>query len=56
MDKVWKQARRPDFARRKLFDVRLAFTLQHHGVRRFATANERDFVDLGFEEVWNPLG
>ncbi|QQL46209.1 TA system VapC family ribonuclease toxin [Sulfuriroseicoccus oceanibius] len=55
MDEVWAYAARPGFARRRLFDVRLALTLQHHGVTRFATANVRDFEGLGFEKVWNPL-
>jgi toxin-antitoxin system PIN domain toxin len=55
MDAVWKRASLPDFARRRIFDLRLGLTLQHHGVTEFATANEKDFVDIGFERVWNPL-
>lgn len=55
MGKVWNKASEESFARRRLFDVRLAFTLQHHGVTHFATANVKDFQELGFEEVWNPL-
>jgi hypothetical protein len=33
----------------------IAYTLQHHGVREFATVNLKDFKTLGFEKVWNPL-
>ena len=55
MDKVWEVAANAGFARRKIIDLRLARTLQHHGMTRFATANLKDFRDLGFHEVWNPL-
>ncbi len=55
MDQVWSKAAEKGFARRRLFDVRLAMTLRHHGVTRFATANVKDFEGLGFDRVWNPL-
>ncbi len=55
MDEVWKAAAQPKFPRRRIFDVRLALTLRHHGVTHFATANVKDFQGLGFEKVWNPL-
>ena len=55
MDKVWEWASKPGFARRRVIDLRLALTLQHHGVTRFATANVKDFEDVGFSEVWNPV-
>ena len=55
MDEVWKQAAAPDFARRRIFDTRLALTLRHHGVTEFATANQRDFVEFGFARLWNPM-
>jgi len=55
MDRVWKLARREDFSRRRIFDVRLGETLRHHGVTHLATANVKDFQGLGFEKVWNPL-
>jgi len=42
------------FARRHIIDLRLALTLQHHGVTELATANVKDFEGLGFERVWNP--
>lgn len=55
MEKVWAVAGDAGFARRRIIDLRLALTLQHHGVTRLATANVKDFEGLGFEHVWNPL-
>jgi len=55
MKEVWPIAAGQGFARRRIFDVRLAKTLQAHGVKEFATANIRDFEGLGFQKVWNPL-
>jgi uncharacterized protein len=55
MREVWPLAARSGFARRRIFDARLALTLRRHGVTHFATANTKDFLDLGFTKVWNPL-
>ena len=55
MNQVWPVAAVPGFPRRRLFDLRLAFTLQAHGVTEFATANPKDFEGLGFKRAWNPL-
>ena len=55
MDEVWKLAGGRNFARRRVFDARLALTLRQGGVTHFATANVKDFHDWGFEKVWNPL-
>ncbi len=55
MDRVWKEASQPGFARRRIIDARLAFTLQAHGVTEFATVNVKDFQAFGFQRVWNPL-
>jgi predicted nucleic acid-binding protein len=55
MDEVWKLAGAGDFARRRIFDARLALTLRQGGVTHFATSNVKDFEDWGFEKVWNPL-
>jgi toxin-antitoxin system PIN domain toxin len=55
MAAVWASAGAAQFPRRKLIDLRLALTLQHHGVTELATANVRDFQDAGFARVWNPL-
>ncbi len=54
MEKVWNAARSAKSSRR-IYDLRLGLTLRHYGVRRFATANLKDFRGLGFEKVWNPL-
>lgn len=56
MDQLWSRAAEPDFPRRRVFDLRLALTLRHHGVTEFATANGKDFQEAGFDRVWNPLG
>jgi toxin-antitoxin system PIN domain toxin len=55
MDGVWELASQRNFARRKIFDYRLALTLQHHGTKELATANVKDFDGLGFDRIWNPL-
>ena len=55
MDELWRCAATPDYPRRAIYDARLALTLRHHGVRQFATRNVADFVDFGFDRVWNPL-
>ncbi len=55
MEKVWEFTAKPYFAIRRIYDVRLALTLQHYGVTEFATANVKDFEGLGFKKVWNPL-
>jgi toxin-antitoxin system PIN domain toxin len=54
-DQLWQFAGSPQFARRRLFDVRTALTLIACGVDAFATANLKDFQNLGFKKVWNPL-
>ena len=54
-DRLWELAAEPDFAFRRLYDVRTAITLRRYGVTDFATANVRDFAGLGFRRVWNPL-
>jgi toxin-antitoxin system PIN domain toxin len=54
-DAMWKIAARPGFAHRRIYDARLALTLQAHGVTRFATHNTADFTGLGFAQVFDPL-
>ncbi|MGH1397875.1 MAG: type II toxin-antitoxin system VapC family toxin [Alphaproteobacteria bacterium] len=54
-DELWKYASQQNFARRRIYDVRMAISLQRDGVKEFATANVKDFKDLGFAHVWNPL-
>ena len=55
MNFVWKAASRAQFARRRIYDVRLARILQQQEVTTFATANARDFRGLGFRKIVNPL-
>jgi len=52
---LWKAAAAPDFARRRIYDLRTALCLQAFGVTDFATANVKDFEDTGFSRVWNPV-
>ncbi len=54
MDEIWDAAGQPGFARRRIFDARLAVTLRNHGVTEFATADVKDFAGFGFVRVWNP--
>jgi toxin-antitoxin system PIN domain toxin len=49
----WAASTRSGF--RNIIDARLAFTLIHHGVTHFATANAKHFADFGFVKVWSPL-
>jgi toxin-antitoxin system PIN domain toxin len=53
--RLWAYATETKAGYRHIIDARLAFTLQHHGVDRFATVNQKDFKGFGFREVWNPL-
>jgi hypothetical protein len=55
MDEVWQHAEKRTFARRKIIDARFAMTLLHHGVTELATVNKKDFMEFGFERLWNPL-
>ena len=55
MAQVWEQAAGRTFPYRRIFDARLAATLQHHGVTQFATRNQKDFKGTGFDRLWNPL-
>ncbi len=53
--KLWVWARETKAGFRQMIDARIAFTLLHHGVTRFATANVKHFKGFGFVEVWNPI-
>ncbi|MEK7705641.1 MAG: TA system VapC family ribonuclease toxin, partial [Myxococcota bacterium] len=55
MGEVWRRAEKRGFARRAIFDARLALTLRHHGVTELATRNVGDFQGFGFERVWDPV-
>lgn len=55
MERVWTKAAMRDFAYRRIFDVRLAETLLHHGVTVFYTRNVKDFQGSGLEQIINPF-
>lgn len=55
MAEVWERVKEKQFARRRLYDLRLALTLRHHGVTVFCTTNPKDFANCGFDKVINPL-
>lgn len=51
---LWNWAAKTTTGFRHIIDARLAFTLRHHGVTHFATANAKHFESLGLEKAWNP--
>jgi toxin-antitoxin system PIN domain toxin len=55
MNDVWAAAATTGFARRRIYDARLALALRRHGVEEFVTLNVKDFQGFGFARVWNPL-
>jgi toxin-antitoxin system PIN domain toxin len=54
-DALWPRLRKESFARRRAIDCRMGLALRLQGVTSFATVNRKDFQDLGFARVWNPL-
>jgi uncharacterized protein len=52
---LWDWAAKTTSGFRNIIDTRLAFTLRHHGVTHFATANGKHFEGFGFEKLWSPL-
>lgn len=55
MRDFWNRVAAPSFPYRRIYDLRLALTLRHGGIRAFATRNTKDFQGLGFDRVWDPL-
>jgi hypothetical protein len=53
--RLWECVSKENAGYRHIIDARLALTLRHHGVDRFATMNTKHFKNFGFQEVWNPL-
>jgi len=53
--KLWQWAVTTTAGFRQIIDARIALTLRHHGVTRFATANVKHFNSFGFAKVWNPI-
>lgn len=54
-DTLWPALRKESLARRRIYDLRAALSMIRQGVTDFATVNTRDFADVGFHRVWNPL-
>ena len=54
-DALWERASVGSFAFRTLYDTRSALTMIAQGVTEFATVNLKDFKNVGFSRVWNPL-
>jgi toxin-antitoxin system PIN domain toxin len=54
-EELWRTAARDAFARRRIYDARLALSLRRQGVTEFATCNVKDFEGFGLKKVWNPL-
>lgn len=54
-NELWSIAGEQGFARRRIYDARMALSLRRKGVSEFATANVKDFERFGFLRVWNPL-
>lgn len=54
-ESIWKEAAKPQFPRRAIFDARLAYSLAAQGVKRFATRNIADFQRFGLFEVFDPI-
>jgi toxin-antitoxin system PIN domain toxin len=54
-DAFWPKLSDPGFARRRVYDWRMALTLIRQGVDEFATVNVKDFEGFGFRRVWDPL-
>ncbi len=55
MNPLWRIAEQPELPRRAVFDARIALTLIHHGVTRWATRNVADFQAFGFAQLINPI-
>ncbi len=54
-DALWSSLAQDELPRRRAFDMRLALSLLDAGVKEFATVNLKDFIETGFERVFNPL-
>lgn len=52
---LMRQIGRDDFPSRRTHDAVLAATLMSHGVKTFYTRNTKDFADVGFQKLINPV-
>ena len=55
MRKTWAAAAVPGFPARRVFDLRMAWTLIGNGVDTFYTRNTKDFEGCGFANLVNPF-
>ena len=55
MDQVWKELKASRLTPTHVYDRRLAAVLKKHGVTEFATRNTKDFRELGFQKLINPI-
>lgn len=54
-DAIVSKLDKPRFPYQRTHDVILGVTLRRQGVKVFHTRNEKDFADVGFEKVINPI-
>ena len=54
-DDVMTTLEKPRFPYQRTHDAVLGITLRQHGVKTFYTRNEKDFTDMGFNQVINPI-
>lgn len=54
-DKLFVEMSKKGMTYRRIYDLRIAYTLQSFGVTEFATCNLKDFQSTGFKKVWNPI-
>jgi len=52
---LMRKLERDDFPSRRTHDAILAATLMSHGVKTFYTRNTKDFADVGFQKLINPV-
>lgn len=56
---LWNQVvdclSRTNFPYQRTHDQILGLTLRHNGVKTFHTRNTKDFVEIGFEQLINPI-
>lgn len=54
-DEVLSLLQKPRFPYQRTHDAVLGMTLLRHGVKTFYTRNEKDFTDIPFSKVINPI-
>lgn len=54
-DAVWAVCSNTKLSGVSIFDTRLALTLEHHGIKEFATRNVKDFKRFSSLDIINPI-